>query len=138
MQTMPHGSILRALGIALVLASPALADTPLTAAQFEAYVTGKTLTYGQDGQAYGIEEYLPNRQVRWSYLGDACLDGHWYPQGTAICFAYDGADPPQCWKFFLGTQGLSARFLGDPNPVPLYEIAQSPKPMVCPGPRIGV
>lgn len=52
--------------IAAVLAGPVLAAEPLNGTQFENYVTGKTLYFGQNGQAYGVEEYLDDRRVRWS------------------------------------------------------------------------
>ncbi len=35
------------------------AETPMSGAEFEAYATGRTLTYAERGVIYGIEEYLP-------------------------------------------------------------------------------
>ena len=109
----------------------------MSAAEFEAYVTGKTLYYGQHGMAYGVEEYLSNRRVRWSFLDGDCIDGVWYEEGDAICFAYEGRDTPQCWEFFRSPRGLSARVASDPEGEFLYEVQQSDEPMECLGPRIG-
>ncbi len=57
---------------------PAAGAEPMSAAEFEAYTTGRTLTYNSDGTAYGIEQYLKNRRVRWAFLGDDCVEGYWY------------------------------------------------------------
>lgn len=81
---------------ALALVGAAPAQTPMSAAAFEAYVTGRTLVYGTAQGPYGIEEYLPSRQVRWSFLDGDCADGHWYPQDGAICFVYEGRETPEC------------------------------------------
>ena len=130
--------MLRVTLLAVLLAASATAQTPLSAAEFEAYVTGKTLTYSEGGFAYGIEEYLPDRRVRWSYLDGECQDGTWYEAGEMICFAYEAYEEHQCWTFFLGPRGLSARFENDPEATELIETAQSEEPMLCLGPRTGV
>mgnify|MGYP007056300764 CR=1 FL=1 len=44
--------------LAVLLATPALAETPITPEAFEAHVTGKTITYRQFESVFGIEEYL--------------------------------------------------------------------------------
>lgn len=127
-----------ALLAVLVLASPAVAaDRPMTGPEFEAYTTGKTLFYGTNGRDYGVEEYLENRRVRWSFLGDECVDGIWYERGADICFRYDGRIEEQCWQFFLSEDGLTARVSGDTGSPTVYEIRQSPEPMQCLGPQIG-
>jgi hypothetical protein len=117
----------------------ATAQTPLSADAFEAHVTGRTLVYGTpQAGPYGIEEYRPGRQVRWSFLDGDCVDGHWYPQDGAICFAYEGRDDAECWLFYLEGGRLRANTLDAPSTLPLYEISESPEPLVCLGPRIGV
>lgn len=127
------------LALALMLAaSPVLAETPLDAEGFAAVVTGRTLIYGTDAGPYGIEEYLPDRRVRWSFLDGDCVEGRWYPQGDAICFAYEGRAEPECWRFFRDGARLGARPTSAPGGAPLYVIAESPEPMICGGPRVGV
>lgn len=115
----------------------AAAQTPMTAAEFEAYVTGKTLFFSSEGQAYGAEQYLPNRRVIWTFLGDECQEGFWYENQGQICFVYDFSPDPQCWTFWQKANGLGARFENDPAATELYEVYQSPEPLVCEGPDVG-
>ncbi len=110
----------------------------MTASEFEAYATGKTLTYARDGAVWGTEQYLPGRRVVWAFTDDECRDGTWYEDQGAICFVYEDDGVPQCWDFFRGANGISARFLGDPESLPLSEVEQSNGPMPCAGPDIGV
>ena len=118
------------------------AETPMSAEEFDAYTLGKTLTYGVGGDPYGVEEYLPGKQVRWSFVGDECRNGSWYDvasaEGPQICFVYeDRPDDPQCWYFFATGTGLLARFASDPAST-LAEVNQSQTSMPCPGPDLGV
>jgi hypothetical protein len=122
----------------LSITAPAVAESPLSAHAFDDYTRGKTLYYGQFGDAYGVEEYLPDRRVRWSFLDGDCVEGRWYQTGDLICFVYDGQPDAQCWHFFLDAAGLTARTADDPSSAPLYEISQSNEPMICRGPRVGV
>ncbi|MCA0994148.1 hypothetical protein [Alloyangia pacifica] len=120
-----------------LLASPLAAAQPMTGAEFEAYVTGKTLYFGRGGTAYGVEEYLPDRQVRWSFLDGQCKDGSWYQEGQMICFVYEDAPMPQCWSFYREGSGLRAVFENDPGNTVLYEAQQNDEPMLCLGPEVG-
>lgn len=127
-----------ALALASLTALPAFGASPLTASDFEAYVTGKTLYYGLSGQSYGVEEYLPDRQVRWSFLDGKCKDGFWYEDADRICFVYEDNPDPQCWSFFKEGNGLRAVFENDPDGTTLYEANQDDAPMLCYGPDVGV
>ncbi len=134
---------MRAVLFALALtATPTLAEvraeTLMTPDEFEAYTTGKTLTYALDGQVYGIEEYRPGRRVRWAFAEGECEAGRWYVQDDWICFAYESTPEPQCWQFFIGSSGISAQFIGDAPETALSELAQSDAPLNCPGPDVGV
>ena len=122
----------------LLFASTASAETPMTAAEFEAYVEGRTLYYGFDGQDYGAEEYLPNRRVRWSFLDGECLDGQWYEAGDLICFVYDEMPDPQCWSFFRRGGGIVARFENGSDGLELYQTREARGPLMCLGPEVGV
>ena len=133
---------MRAVILALALLPvlpPALiaADAPLSAEEFAAYATGKTLTYAHKGRIFGTEEYLPNRRVRWAFTGGECKIGHWYQEGSAICFVYEDPSDPQCWEFRQTSSGLTARYLGESG-TELSEVQQSDRPLSCPGPDIGV
>ena len=114
------------------------AETPMSGAEFDAYATGRTLTYAESGVIYGIEEYLPNRRVRWAFTEDECREGYWYEDGAAICFVYEDNPVAQCWTFTHGSRGLIAKFLGSDNGRELYEAQQSDDPLVCLGPDVGV
>ena len=117
---------------------PALADTPMTGAEFEAYSAGKTLTYAMGGVVWGTEEYKANRRVMWAFTEAECREGFWFEQGDQICFIYEDPNDPKCWWFYLGASGLRARFATDPPDMELSEVADSPEPLGCLGPDVGV
>lgn len=108
------------------------------AAEFDAYTRGKTFLYANEGRAYGAEEYLPNRRVRWSFLDGECQTGEWFQEDDLICFVYEELPEKQCWSFLRGASGLVARFENDPAQTELYEVEQSREPLSCPGPEVGV
>lgn len=114
------------------------AETPMTGAEFEAYATGKTLTFSRQGQVYGAEQYLPGRKVRWAFTDDECREGTWYEASDLICFVYEYDSTPQCWTFWLDAAGLNARFQGDAPGSDLTEVAKSTQPLLCAGPDVGV
>ena len=128
--------ILLTLGL-LAFAAPAFSE-PMTAEEFEAYVTGKTLFYGRLGDAYGAEIYHENRRVTWSFLDGECKEGYWYNEGNNICFVYEDRPDPQCWTFEREAGGLIARFEDDPDSADLYEAEDVGEEMICLGPKIGV
>lgn len=122
----------------LLAATPLRAAEPMTAAEFEHYAQGKTLYYQSRGIPYGIERYMPGRRVLWAFLDEECKSGHWYEDAGQICFVYEDDPDPQCWLFFDTAEGLKAQFLGDSESDPLIGVEQSPEPMFCPGPEVGV
>ena len=131
----------KALRLSLILGllpMPAHAETPMTGAEFEAYSTGKTLTYAMGGQIWGIEEYKANRRVMWAFTDAECREGYWYEKDQQICFIYEDPNDPKCWLFYLDAGGLRARFATDPPEMELSEVANSPEPMGCLGPDVGV
>lgn len=134
-----------ALLIVAALALPAraqdatpVADAPLTGAEFDAYATGKTLSYAQDGVVWGSEQYLPGRKVIWAFTKDDCQYGQWFEDRGNICFLYDNDPNAQCWKFFREAAGLRAIFMEADGGTSLSEVAQSTAPLNCPGPDVGV
>lgn len=132
---------MKSLSILLaLLSSAATAQDAMSAAEFEAYVSGKTLFYGADGRRYGVEEYLSERRVRWAFLDGSgqCKDGYWYEDAGQICFVYEDNPGPQCWSFYADTGGLRARFENEPDGRLLYEIEDSSEEMLCLGPDVGV
>lgn len=134
------------LAVLALLATSALADPPnpapdpalgppLSAAEFEAEVTGRTLTYGSGGIVWGQEQYLPGRRVLWAFTGQACEEGYWRAEGPAICFVYEATPGPNCWLFYRDGERLVARSMGSMGS--LSEVERSAEPMQC-GPRVGV
>lgn len=119
-------------------ACPTLAGQVLTAEEFEAHVTGQTVTYSQFGTLFGTEEYLPDRQVRWSVAENLCQYGSWYPQGRDICFVYEDDPTPHCWTFWKEDDRLVALSVTAEPGEELYEIDRSETGLSCPGPDVGV
>ncbi|RVV98740.1 hypothetical protein EKE94_07510 [Mesobaculum littorinae] len=117
---------------------PALAQDAMSAAEFDAYTRGKTLYFSNGGVPYGIEQYLPGRQVLWSFLEGECKTGSWYERDGMICFEYEDGLSPQCWEFYREGPGLRARFEGDPEETLLYETRSADAPLQCNGPMLGV
>ncbi|QFS81804.1 hypothetical protein FIU97_03350 [Roseivivax sp. THAF40] len=131
--------MIRVLIFAALTASSALAQSgpPMDAEAFEAYTSGKTLTFSESGHPYGIERYLPDRRVRWSFLDGECKDGLWYPEDDRICFIYEDNLTPQCWRFYREGAGLRAIFGDEETGTELYEAGEEAE-MTCLGPDVGV
>ena len=89
-------------------------------------------------EVYGAEQYLPGRNVRWAFKGDICRNGSWYEQAGLICFVYEHDPGPQCWNFWRQDGRLTGLFIGDGFGSELSEVAQSPDPLACAGPDLGV
>jgi hypothetical protein len=129
---------MRLLPLLLLAAVPVAAETPMTPEEFEAYVTGRTLTYSSGGMPFGIEEYRAGRRVLWSYLDGQCEEGQWYAAGEMICFVYDAYPAHQCWTFYLARRRPLRAVRERSGATELYETHQSPEPMQCLGPKVGV
>jgi len=129
-----------AAAIAVVSAvTPVRADTPMNADEFDAYVTGRTLTFSHQGQPYGIEQYLPERRVLWAFIGDQCAEGIWYQREDMICFVYDHNPDEQCWHFYATGSGLRGVFVGPDGPgTELYEVKNAGAELACQAPGLGV
>lgn len=138
-------------GIVLLAAQPGLAEDapavpsarpganpPISIEEFDAHVIGRTLTYSQYGQIYGIEEYLPGRKVRWKFAEDLCQYGSWHAKGDLICFSYEYDQTEHCWQFWREGDGLKALSTTDQPGDELSEVAQSDRGLNCAGPDVGV
>lgn len=110
----------------------------LTAAEFEARVTGRTVIYAQEGQVWGREQYLSGRQVIWAFEGQECKRGIWWDEADdLVCFRYEDSNEKICWWFYDRDGGLLARAQGDPEGLPLAELDSGQSAMPCPGPWLG-
>lgn len=123
---------------ACLVATPALADPPLSAEAFEALTTGRIMTWAEFGTIYGVEQYLPGRRVRWTVLGDDCKTGHWYAEGPEICFLYEDKLDPVCWEITTADNGLHARLRGNPAEMDPVVIEDTADDLACFGPEVGV
>ncbi len=110
----------------------------MSAEAFDQFTRNDTFVYAQDGRAYGAEQYLDDRKVRWQFLDGDCIDGYWYPMGDLICFAYedDGATP--CWHFYESGSQMVAALAKGPETEPRYTAQRTAEPLHCLGPEIGV
>ncbi len=125
--------------IAVVLAAaPGHAQEALDANAFDSRTQGRTITYSAYGSAYGVEQYLPGRKVVWAYTEGQCKTGFWFEQAGLICFAYENEPDLQCWTFHDSAVGLTAYFNGDQENEPLVSLDESPEPLNCSGPEVGV
>ncbi|WP_137112726.1 hypothetical protein [Rhodobacter sp. SY28-1] len=125
--------------LALLLATgPAFAEEPLTAEDFDALTRGRSMTWAEFGTVYGVEQYLPDRRVRWAVVGDDCKTGHWYADGPAICFKYEDDIEPDCWIITRSGDGFSARYTLNPPEAEPVTVTETLDPPACFGPEVGV
>jgi len=129
---------MRSLLALCLFTTTATADPLLTAEEFDALTLGRTMTWAEYGQVYGVEQYLPGRRVRWTELGDDCKLGHWYADGPAICFLYEDNPTPACWEISLSGSGLRALDTEDPPGSEPVQIEDTSAELPCFGPEVGV
>jgi hypothetical protein len=105
----------------------------MTAAEFDDFATGRTLTYQRPNEIFGTEEYLPGRKIRWSDGSPGCYAGVWYPRKDgAICFLYQGVPDPACWSFVRDGDTVRADFADDADSQ-FYDVVLSEHPLPCSG-----
>ena len=124
--------------IASLATTPVLAETPLSAEEFDALTLGRTMTWSEFGTAYGVEQYLPGRRVRWTVLGEDCKAGHWYAEGPAICFQYEDDPAPDCWEITQNGPDLMARYTTNPPDAAPVLVEETTESLACFGPEVGV
>jgi len=123
---------MRPLILLAFLASPALAE-PMTAAEFGAHVTGRTINWWRDGRPYGQEVFHDNNRVTWAFEGGECQTGSWFGAGDNICFLYDDQTDPVCWIVMDRPEGMLATLTDFPDRPPLTEAIKDNRPLVCSG-----
>ena len=123
---------MRKLALCLILATPAAAQDGMTAAEFEAYVTGRTITFSTPlNPTYGVERYLPGRRVMWSTFDGICKYGVWFESKGDICFRYDDDPEHKCWTIFDEPGGLRGVFTTRPNTTVIFEVPDREDPLIC-------
>lgn len=114
------------------LAIPAWAQDPMTGDEFDAYVTGRTISYRTlNNPSYGVERYLEGRRVMWSTFDGACRYGVWFESKGNICFRYDGDPEPKCWLIYEDPEGLRGVFTNRPGTQDIQEVRGRDDPLVC-------
>lgn len=123
---------MRSLLICLALATPAAAQDGMTAAEFEAYVTGRTITFSTiDDPTFGVERYLPGRRVMWSTFNGICRYGVWFESKGDICFRYEDDPEHKCWTIYEEPDGLRGVFTTRPNTTVIFEERDRDDPLIC-------
>ncbi|MCP5038075.1 MAG: hypothetical protein GY945_10795 [Rhodobacteraceae bacterium] len=117
---------------------PVLAQDTLTGTQFDAATRGKTFHFSVEGETYGGEQYLPGRQVWWSFLDGQCKRGNWYEAAGSICFVYEDEPDASCWRFSLDGDGLYALLTEDEDDKRTYVARPVQDHLFCRGPEVGV
>ena len=116
----------------LTLALPATAQERMDAEEFDAYVTGRTITFSTElNPSYGIERYLANRRVMWSTFDGICQYGVWFESKGDICFRYEGDPEHKCWAIYRTDEGMVGVFTTRPNTTIIYEMTERDDPLIC-------
>ena len=129
---------MRLIAFFFLAASPALAEPAMDAETFDRLTQGQTMTWAEFGSVYGVEQYLPDRRVRWTFAGDTCMEGIWYQEGEAICFQYENGRKPACWVMAQTATGLTAANTDDEPEVAPVVITATTEPLACFGFDVGV
>ena len=129
---------LRLAILVLCAATAAGAETRMTAEEFEAFATGRTLDFANEGGVFGTEEYLPGRRVRWAGTDGQCMTGSWHEWSGHVCFVYDGDPFRHCWTLWRDGAAVTARSFDDqPGDAP-RRVTEAAAPLACRGPDVGV
>lgn len=123
---------MRSLVLMILLATPAMAQDTMDAADFDAHVTGRTITFRTpDNPSYGIERYLPGRRVMWSSFDGTCQYGVWFESKGQICFRYEGDPEHKCWLMYDEPGGMRGVYTTRLPATVIFEDPERDDPLVC-------
>ncbi len=123
---------MRSLAVCLMLCAPAQAQDAMTGAEFDAYATGKTITFRTTtNPEFGVERYLPGRRVMWSTFDGTCRYGVWFESKGDICFRYEDDPEHKCWEISNSANGLRGVYTTRPNTTVIYEVLGRDDPLIC-------
>ena len=115
-----------------LVATPGSAQESMSAEEFDAYVTGRTITFRTElNPAYGVERYLPGRRVMWSTFEGTCRYGVWFESKGDICFRYDDDPEHKCWTMFEEPGGLRGVYTTRPFSTIIFEVLGREDPLIC-------
>ena len=123
---------------AAALTCQASAAFSMSAAEFDARVTGKTIYYNILGVPSGIEEYRTDRRARWMDADGECVDGTWFEENGTICFDYPDYGPVQCWHVLDKGGQLHAYKVGTSPMLGFISYREDTKPLPCRAPNLGM
>ncbi|WP_333814641.1 hypothetical protein [Tabrizicola sp.] len=121
-----------------MVTGPALAEPPMTAAEFAAHVGTDTITYGYATGIVGIADYGPDQTLVWRYEGGACMKGRYHQSGDALCFSFEAQELSPCWHFGLQSGRLYGVTINLPVRDRIFEIGRSDRPLDCSDNETGV
>ena len=101
------------LACLMLAAAPALAEEPVSPAEFRDYAEGWTLAFEHEGEPFGQEHFDEDGATVWRYPDGSCMDGVWRAHGAQLCFYYGLGDEVLCWRALRDEAGLFVRLLGD-------------------------
>ncbi len=117
-----------------LMAAPTFAEEPMSAAEFDAFVTGRIVSFGTEGNpGFGVEQYLDDQRVIWSPGNGTCTNGVWYESKGDICFRYDGDPEPKCWAIYREGDGMRAIYTTRPDTTVIFETEAYSVPLICDG-----
>lgn len=97
-----------------MIAATAMAEEVLVSpSEFRSYADGHTLYFELNGQPFGAEQFVGNRETIWRYRDGSCINGAWRVHGAQICFLYGrvGEADVLCWRVLRDDEGMLARLL---------------------------
>ena len=117
--------------IFLALATPAIAQDRMGAEDFDAHVTGRTITYQYPDGSVGIERYMQDRRVMWSTATGTCQYGVWFESKGDICFRYDGDPEHKCWTIYDESGGMRGVYTTRAPYTVIRELRGRDDPLIC-------
>ena len=116
----------------LLLGTSVTAQDTMTAAEFDAHVTDRTITNRTElNPTFGVERYLPGRRVMWSTFDGICQYGVWYESKGDICFRYDYDPEPKCWTMYDEPGGMRGVYTTRAPYTVIFEILDREDPLIC-------
>lgn len=92
------------------------ASPMLSEGDWRSMVAGRTVTYAIDGELFAREFYVSNsNRVVISLADGLCLNGQWFMEGPAFCYAWEN-NAPDCFTHHQTDEGV---FIIGVNSTPL-------------------
>lgn len=115
-----------------LICGPLAAQDSMTAEEFDAHVTGRTITFRTDlNPVYGVERYMAGRRVMWSSIEGICQYGVWFESKGDICFRYEGDPEHKCWTVYDEPGGIRGVYTTRPPFTVIYEDPDRDDPLIC-------